>query len=349
MAVTLNQIAEACGISRGTVDRALRDKGHVRPELAEKIKKTAREMGYMPNRSENAAWSGEAELRIGVVLHSAATAFVKILAAQIQKTAAEMEERAVRVIVRTMAGLDAQQQVALIDELTEHEGIHALAIMPLASGRIRDKINELSEKKGIPVVTFNTDIADCNRLAYVGTDNLAEGRSAAALMGLCVGGKGRVLTITGVQNGHYADSQRMIGFLDELQERYPQVELLGTQQCFNDASMAERIVLHALETQDPLAGIYVSSSGRSGVYRALKRANMAGRVHLIVHDPTPGNMRMARDGVVDFIIGQDVQAQGTLPVKLLYDYLAKKKLPEQRFYQTDIDVKFRCNLGRITE
>ena len=46
MAVTLQQIAEAAGVSRGTVDRALNNRGRIRPEVEEKIKKIAQEMGY---------------------------------------------------------------------------------------------------------------------------------------------------------------------------------------------------------------------------------------------------------------------------------------------------------------
>ena len=49
MPVTLQQIAEAAGVSRGTVDRALKDRGRVRPEVAEKIKKIAKDMGYQPS------------------------------------------------------------------------------------------------------------------------------------------------------------------------------------------------------------------------------------------------------------------------------------------------------------
>ena len=51
MGVTLQQIAEAAGVSRGTVDRALNDRGRIKPEVAEKIKKIAEEMGYQPNLS----------------------------------------------------------------------------------------------------------------------------------------------------------------------------------------------------------------------------------------------------------------------------------------------------------
>ena len=36
MGVTLQQIAEAVGVSRGTVDRALNDRGRIKPEVAER-------------------------------------------------------------------------------------------------------------------------------------------------------------------------------------------------------------------------------------------------------------------------------------------------------------------------
>ena len=54
MAVTLQQIAEAAGVSRGTVDRALNNRGRIRPEVEERIKRIAREMGYQPSRAGRA-------------------------------------------------------------------------------------------------------------------------------------------------------------------------------------------------------------------------------------------------------------------------------------------------------
>ena len=49
MAVTLQKIAEVAGVSRGTVDRALNNRGRIRPEVADRIRKIADEMGYQPN------------------------------------------------------------------------------------------------------------------------------------------------------------------------------------------------------------------------------------------------------------------------------------------------------------
>lgn len=77
MGVTLQQIAEAAGVSRGTVDRALNDRGRIKPEVAEKIKKIAEEMGYQPNRAGRALAMAKQSVRIGVILQSADTPFMK--------------------------------------------------------------------------------------------------------------------------------------------------------------------------------------------------------------------------------------------------------------------------------
>ena len=47
--VTIKDIAQRAGVSRGTVDRVLHDRGKVSPQKAEKIRRIADEMGYQPN------------------------------------------------------------------------------------------------------------------------------------------------------------------------------------------------------------------------------------------------------------------------------------------------------------
>ena len=54
MGVTIRQIAEAAGVSRGTVDRALNNRGRIRPEVAERIPKNCRGNGISPEP----AWAG---------------------------------------------------------------------------------------------------------------------------------------------------------------------------------------------------------------------------------------------------------------------------------------------------
>lgn len=343
MAVTLQQIADACDVSRGTVDRALHGKPGIRPEVAQRVRETAQKLGYIPSRSCPVVT--KRTVRIGVVLHSASAEFVKILAGHLRSYPSR-ELLPLEPIVRMMEGVDIGHQLALIDELVEQEHVDGLAIMPLANEQIAQKIHDLS-RLGIPVVTLNTDINDSSRLAYVGPDLFASGRAAAALMGLATGGHGAILPIIGQESGHYADSQRMLGFLEEMETNFPNITVIPAISCYRDSDMAERITLRVLEENPHLAGIYVSSVGRSGVYRAVERAGRIGQVHLVVHDLTEDNLRMIRRGVVDFAVGQDVKTQGTLPLRMLYQYLTKHVEPQRRIYITDIEVKFRCNLNNL--
>ena len=77
MAVTLQQIAEAAGVSRGTVDRALNNRGRIRPEVEEKIKRIAQEMGYQPSRAGRALAMAKRKIRIGVILQYMKTPFMQ--------------------------------------------------------------------------------------------------------------------------------------------------------------------------------------------------------------------------------------------------------------------------------
>ena len=339
--VTMQQIADRCGVSRGTVDRALHHKEGVREEVAERIRATAREMGYISNRlvmQQTRQW------KIGVVLHSGHSAFVQMLCELFSSFSERELIPNITVIVRVMQDMDVQHQLTLIDELVTTEHIDGLALMPLANTFVRDRINTLSEKMGIPVVTFNTDITDANRLAYVGADNIAAGRAAAALLGMVMQGRGSVLPILGQRSGHYADSQRYTGFLNEMAENFPGIRILHPECSFLDENLAERIASRAIHSEEEVNGFYLTSAGREGVYRAVNAAENREKIHIVVHDITEGNVRMVKQGTVDFIIGQDVKTQGTLPIRLLYDYLERHQFPKERMNITDITIKFRCNV-----
>ncbi len=314
MAVTIQQVAEACGVSRGTVDRALHNKKGVRPEVAAQIQEAARQMGYISPRVRPAI--DDRTVRIGVVLHSAASPFMQILA-DIFRTHPTELMLPVETIVRVQENREPKLQLALIDELVESLHVDGLVLAPLASERIRERIDSLTER-GIPVVTVNTDIEDSSRLAYVGPDSIASGRAAAALMGLS-------------------------GFTAEMAENFPGIHLLPPVSCYLDSELIERTVLRELENNPMLNGIYPSTAVRTGAFRAVQRAGVAGKVHVVVHDLTPDNLDMIRAGVVDFAIGQEVQVQGTLPLRLLYQYLTRRQAPEKRILTTNIEIKFRYN------
>ncbi len=68
--VTMKKIAEICGVSRGTVDRALNGRGRVNAETAQNILEVAKQLGYEPNPAGKALAARKNRPVIGVVIPS---------------------------------------------------------------------------------------------------------------------------------------------------------------------------------------------------------------------------------------------------------------------------------------
>jgi len=86
MAITIKDLARLCGVSVGTVDRALRDREGISRATRERILATAREHGYKPNIVARAlktrrTWD------VGLIVHDLENEFFAELVNAIQETA----------------------------------------------------------------------------------------------------------------------------------------------------------------------------------------------------------------------------------------------------------------------
>lgn len=196
MAVTLQQIAEAAGVSRGTVDRALNNRGRIRPEVEEKIKKIAQEMGYQPSRAGRALAMAKRKIRIGVILQYMKTPFMQQVLKGVLEAKEEVESFGGTVKIYEIEGVEPEKVMAAMEELRE-EGFNGIALTPSEDQLLRARIDQYQEEYGIPVVTFNADLEDTKRLCFVGQDTFQAGRTAAGLMGEMTGGSGQVAIISG--------------------------------------------------------------------------------------------------------------------------------------------------------
>lgn len=340
MAVTIQDIADRVGVSRGTVDRALNQRGRIKPEVAKKIQEAAAELGYVVKQRKSR--SDLKDMKVGVVTQLANASFMIRVNKGIQDAKEELLERGVELVVRESMAVDEQEQISLIEEL-EAEQINGLAIMPVESELVRAKINSLVEEKGIPVITFNSDIVGTRRSCFVGLDNRKSGMTAAGLMGMLTRGSGKVLAITGFFSNS-VNSMRVDGFVNELKQSYPGLELVGVHSSFDQAEEVEKIILNTMNTFPDLAGILVVSGGQAGIRSAFKQIQPKEKPYVIVYDLTPRNEKALQDDLVDFLIDQDGYVQGYRPPFLLADMLQKGQDSDKEFLFTDINIKTKYNL-----
>lgn len=340
MAVTIQQIADAAGVSRGTVDRALNNRGRIDPEVAERIKKLAGEMGYTPKNRKKAM--SQKKIRIGVVTQLARSSFMLEVNRGISRAAEELNARGIELIMKEGFSVDAEEQLETIDALVK-EGIQGLAVMPVDCESIREKLNWLIQQKEIPVVTFNSDIVGTKRSCYVGMDNRKSGQTAAGLMGMFTGGIGKVLVITGFFSNH-VNNERVGGFVEELKNSYPELELAGVQGSFDDADEVEKIIMNTMLNVPGINGVFVVSGGQRGIAQAYEKLKLEKRPFTLIYDLTPNNRKALKEDVADFLIDQNGYVQGYEPPLILADILQKGKAVEEEYRYTDINIKTKYNI-----
>ena len=178
--------------------------------------------------------------------------------------------------------------------------------MALEHPLVREAVNTLAVK-GVPTVTLISDLSASDRVAYVGLDNRAAGRTAGYLLGRFAGRRsGKVAMIAGSLS-YRAHEEREAGFLHIIEEMFPSMQVVGLREGQDDAEknfMQTRVLL----AQHPdLIGIYNIGGASDGVARALREAGREHQVQFVGHGLTPDTRALLMDGTMDAVITQSPQ------------------------------------------
>lgn len=340
--ISIKEIAALAGVSRGTVDRALNNRGEVNGEVAERIRKIAEEHGYKTNRAALALAARKKKMLIGVIFPAEGNPFFEDVLQGVRDAQKAYEDFGITVSLKTMKGYSADEQIRLINEL-EAEGIQGLIIAASNEKSAAHRINALI-RKGIPVVAANTDIENTKRLCYVGQDYVKSGEIAAGLMGLVADGRPlRTIILTGSIRvlGH---NQRITGFDSAVKRNYPNITIQDIFETLDDFQTAYALVKEIVRKQPVPDAIYMTAGGVGGACMAIEESGYAGKIKLFTHDCTSESRPYLEKGVISATLGQEPYRQGYLPVKLLYDYFLDKKKPETDRIYTNCDIIIRENI-----
>ena len=106
--VTMQKIAELCGVSRGTVDRVMHGRGRVSSETAAHIMQIAKELGYEPNPAGKALAARKKQPHVAVILPSEGNPFFDEVIRGLQTSAEFYSSYGLKMELYTMKGYNAQ-------------------------------------------------------------------------------------------------------------------------------------------------------------------------------------------------------------------------------------------------
>ena len=340
---TIKEIAQKAGVSIGTVDRVIHNRGRVNAETKARIHAVMEELDYHPNLAAKGLAVRKKKLKLCMILPDVYGhpyyADVKIAAEQ---KANELKQYGVDVLFETLSYTDDNEFGSYGFKKDEHilrvlEQVDGLSVFGIDEPFI-NMILDKAEFLGLPVVYYTTAPPDRDYLAYVGCDYIKSGKMAAGLAALAGGDHARVCIYSEDVIRVSSHEDRVKGFCQELADKYPGMKLLDIRKISIDQQDILPSVQEMLEKWPDVNVVYVVNPGNYRICEAICELDKEHKIHIITNDLVEGQREMLMDGVISATICQEPEQQGAQPLEILFKYLAYDIAPESREQFTKLSI-----------
>lgn len=356
--IRIKDIAKKAGVSPGTVDRVLHNRGHVAAEVRAKVLEVVEELGYQPNIMASRLASSARPVRIAALIPNPLTdPFWRQPYDGILRAAQSIEHYGVQVNMYNFDLFDRHSFTERAKDLLEShpDGVVVPALFLLEATRFLDACH----REQIPYVLFNTEIdrKDDSFVCYIGQDSYHSGMLAGKLLNFGIEPGSTVLVLhleKDVFNALHLVSKEQ-GFRDFF-AGIPERKIRVIERSFEDFDSPERMTaytLHLLEESPGLSGIFVTNSRAWRLAECLQALRMP-HIKMVGFDLIEQNVQYLHDNSIDFLINQNPSRQGYLSIVNLFNHLVLKKEVEQHQYlPLDIvmteNVNYYLNTIEMTE
>ena len=203
--ISTTQLAKICGVSQGTVDRALNNREGINRDTKEKVLRVAKQYGYRPKTRVKTVWDGRSHL-IGVVVFNLDNPYFSDFLTRIEKLCSKNGYSTVVMFTHT----DGQREIECIDSLY-HMNVDGIVISPVNTG---EEFENYLLSLEIPIVTIANKL---ERIPYIGIDNNSAMRNTVEYVLNC--GYDRLIYVKPDLNNSdfsFAQKERLNAFCDLL-------------------------------------------------------------------------------------------------------------------------------------
>lgn len=326
MRVTMKEIAERAGVHQATVDKVVHNRVGVSDEVRARVQAIIDELGYKPNPTGRVLQRQGKKYRIYAILVDVDA--LPYLKNGIEQGLKEWAGFDIEVTHAVTGFQEAKRQSEYINKavLDKADGI---ILSPINADCVRRAIDRAADA-GIPVITTDSDIDGSRRTCCVSIDSAKASRIAGRLLGQFLNGQGKIAIISSAietENNNYYVRMREQGFTDFIRREYPEIEIVSCIESFEDPQITYRKTTELLKEQPELRGLYITCGGVAQVGRALIESGRADSIRVLCYEDYPEIVELIREGVVDWTLGGEKAAQGSLPVKLIMDQLVFGRKP----------------------
>jgi LacI family transcriptional regulator len=342
--IRIKDIAEKAGVSPGTVDRVLHNRGRVSEEARIKVLSIVKELNYEPNLSARALGSNRTYRLAALIPDPGVDFYWDAPRRGIEKAEKELKQYGIVVeqYIFNPYNVNSFLEKAFAVGRANPDGI---LVAPIYYREVLPFFQDWSERT-IPFVLFNTQLADFNPLSYIGQDSYQSGMLAAKLAHYGQGGA-RTILIAHIDED-ISNSAHLIrkeqGFNNYFKENHlNDYTIVRAELNRADQPGFHRQLDVLLQSQPSLKSIFVTSSKIYTIAAYLEHAGVTG-LNLIGYDLLPENIDFLNKGIIKFLINQNSKGQGYWGIHQLTQHLAlKQSVTPIKYLPLDIVTKENIN------
>ena len=322
---TIKDIAELAGVSKGTVDRVIHNRGKVSQKALDKVTKILDEIDYRPNPIARSLKNNRV-YRICVVLPDPKEdSFWMPCVDGVNQAVEEFKSFLVDIRLFFYSPSSNRSFKKANQKVMEMEP-DAVLLSPLFHKESISAVNNY-RSTGIVVSTFNSQIDLKQAVSFVGQDLYQSGRVAAKLMHTLVPDKHEIVICHIDENLNNAIhmQQKEKGFRDYFGElRGADYNVLTLSV---DHSDPDRSLNNFLRSHEKAVGFFVTTS-KSHLLVEILQNHSDKNINIIGYDLLSGNIDFLKKNMISFLIHQSPKAQTYLGLTYLIEhFLFNKEIP----------------------
>lgn len=340
----IKDIAEMAGVSTGTVDRILHERGKVSEEARTKVDKVLKEIDYHPNLIARSLALKKKYKILALIPHYEEGEYWQIVSNGIDKAEEELSSYNVEVKRVYFDQYDKSSFDCLINIIDEEE-YHGVLVATL----FKDSALALSGKLDIlkiPYILIDAYIERTNCLAYYGTNSYDSGYIAAKLMFEQINPDDNIAIFRFIRKGDAYSTQvmkREEGFRDYLCKRQYKGCIFPIH-IHADNLTKNRDLLDSFFHQEKNTHAGIIFNSRVHVLCDYFKNKEQMKFKLIGYDILTKNIDYLNEGLVTHLIAQRPEVQGFNSIRALFRYLILKEKSEQINYMP-IDILMKENIN----
>ncbi len=328
---TIKDIAALSGLSKGTVDRVLHNRGKVSQKALDSINKVLKEIDYQPNIIARSLKKSKA-YRICLIVPNAKTdPYWEPCTEGIREAFEEYKSLGVFIETHFYNPNDTSSFTYTCNKVLESIP-DAVILPPLFYKQTLQAIHKFHSKK-ILVATFNDKISSELVECYVGQDLFRSGKIAARLLEAITPKKSEltVIHIDESFNNALHMQEKESGFRSYFKDlKETNISTLHIKQPDMDKTLNNHL------SNNHIKGLFITTSKSFMIAQALDRIKR-NDVKLIGYDLLKENIMYLKNQKIDFLIHQNPKQQAYLSITHIADYLLfNKQIPSEKLLPIDI-------------